>query len=121
MEISISTRKKVCSSCYTVQSRLEYVDFDSDWEGPLIARETSLGAALDPLPVDDLILCEDCVRTAAKLFGMSSSEDASRVVELEAEVIELRLARVESERRLAAIEKAFEGRPKKTKPQAAAA
>lgn len=109
--MEISTRRKVCSSCFTVQSQLQYIDFEALWEGPLVAQQTVEGVAIEPLNIDDLILCEDCLRSAARLIGMSDSEDASVRADLEAEVTELRLARVESERRLTAIQKALEGRP----------
>ena len=89
----------------------EFVDFGVDWDGPLIARKTDTGQDLPPTAIDDLNICAICLREAARLIGMSNEADATRLAEVEAELVELRLARIEAERRLTAVHKALEGRP----------
>ena len=107
----LSDTNKHCSSCFGSPLNEEFVDFEADWDGPLIARQTDMGVELPPHSIDDLNICAICLREAARLIGMSNEADATRLAEVEAELVELRLARIEAERRLTAIQKALQGRP----------
>lgn len=91
----------------------EYVDLEATYEGPFVVQETSEGVPVPPLSVNDLILCESCLTEAASLVGLGRVEEEKAELEaLRAEVLELRKARIEAERRLDAVEGAFEGRAK---------
>lgn len=107
------TDVRICSKCLMTNVGEEYVDLEGTYEGPTVAQVTSEGVPIPPFVIDDLILCESCLREAAALIGLGDvSESAAELEALRAEVLELRKARVEAERRLEAIERAFEGRAK---------
>jgi len=89
-----------CSACLQPamvrDPRPRYVDFEASYEGPVITSggEDARSENYVPMPVDDLILCEDCLAAGAKLIGMEDSgvpdsqreEYEARIKELEAEV-----------------------------------
>ena len=51
-----------CSACFQ-HSTGEHVDFEVFWDGPVIDSEGH------KYTIDDLFLCESCVKTAARLLG----------------------------------------------------
>lgn len=60
-----------CSSCFQAQPHLRHVDFEASYDGPVVplhANENLVG--VQGVSIDDLILCETCVRTAAELLGL---------------------------------------------------
>ena len=84
-------RPAYCACCYqapTVDQRNVYVDYEAAYDGPVIP-----GAA-DPVVIDDMILCEDCVKAAASLVGYEpgadlrgeNTEKDKRIAELEIEL-----------------------------------
>lgn len=84
-----------CSVCLQAPSvrdpQLEFVDFEASWDGPVITRngEEVSPEQFAPVPIDDLIVCEECLRSAAKLIGMEQAEELrARVAELEGTVTE---------------------------------
>lgn len=72
-----------CSACFQQDSKLRHIDFDAacdrgygDQHGVQIAME-------------DLILCENCLRDGAKLVGMEDAEVlAERIASLEGRLAE---------------------------------
>lgn len=66
-----------CSSCFRQDSRIQHIDFNSacdrGWYG---------GDAATEVAMDDLILCENCVREGANLLGMILP-DSDRTADLE--------------------------------------
>lgn len=75
---------------------LRYVDFEVAHEGPVVTRH---GDNVSPeqtvrIPIDDLVICEQCLAAGAKLIGMEVSEDVrvqlktkdERIKELEGEI-----------------------------------
>lgn len=57
-----------------------HVDFGAAYEGPVFAAgEDRAVRGGTPISVDELILCEDCIRDAAKLVGLGNVEAAEKV------------------------------------------
>ena len=54
-----------CSSCHGQYPERQHVDFDAYWDGPVIDENNGMKQA-----IDDLIICEDCLKAAATLIGM---------------------------------------------------
>lgn len=50
-----------CSGCFG-QYHTPHVDFESDWDGPVMNKDGLR------VTIDDLILCENCVRAAYELL-----------------------------------------------------
>jgi hypothetical protein len=74
---------------------VEHIDLEAYWDGPIIE-----GAGYKQ-PIDDLILCADCVRTAGELIGLSEHKKLLHERnELKQEVQELRKYRIDTEKRL---------------------
>lgn len=51
----------------------DWVDFESSFDGPVIETGGETGRV--PIAIDDLYLCEKCVRDAAGLVGMEFAPD----------------------------------------------
>lgn len=80
-----------CSGCFQQKPQQPHVDFGAAYDGPTVpALENTVGVVGHT--IDDLILCEDCLRTAAGLIGLC---DPGAVVaerdQLEASLGELHL------------------------------
>lgn len=72
-----------CSACFTQRTSDRHVDFEAAWDGPTVP-----GAQL--VSIDDLVLCESCLREAAALVGcVDNSAAAARVQEAEDRAREL--------------------------------
>lgn len=73
-----------CASCFQHPDDVSWVDFEASYDGPVIPGSPA------NIPVDDLIICENCLRHGATLIGMVHNEEAeAKVKELEARVAEL--------------------------------
>lgn len=59
----------MCSGCFNQQPDKIHIDFGASWDGPVLQ-----GA--HPVSIDELILCERCVRIAAKLLHLTDSPPA---------------------------------------------
>lgn len=55
-----------CAACYSFTNK-RLVDFGAAFDGPVL--ETGM-------QIDDLILCEDCVRSAAQALELDTNKDA---------------------------------------------
>lgn len=54
-----------CSGCFCQDVEKVHVDFEAYWDGPVLDTEGSI-----KVPIDDLVLCEDCLTAGAMLIGM---------------------------------------------------
>jgi hypothetical protein len=73
-----------CSSCFAAKPTEPHVDFGAYYDGPVLPAspdQETQGVTLHA--IDDLIICSECLRAAAKLVGMSDA------AQLEAELVEL--------------------------------
>jgi hypothetical protein len=84
-----------CSSCFQPgDPEKRYVDFSAFFDGPVFSAPTEGG--IRPV-IDDLILCQDCITSAAELCGLGDVEAEREQVQtlrydLEATREQLRLA-----------------------------
>jgi hypothetical protein len=62
----------MCSGCFCQKPDVEAVDFHTSWDGPSLKGRDAAG---EPLPlaagasnmaIDELMLCADCIRSAAR-------------------------------------------------------
>lgn len=96
-----------CSCCFRQDATLQHVDFNSacdrGWYG---------GDAATEVAMDDLILCENCVREGAGILGMVNP-DTDRIAELERKLdIEEKL-RKQAQNYADTMEEALSKRPEK--------
>ena len=76
----------MCSSCFGQYPERTHVDFTASWDGPVVENgivgENGEVATSVKVSIDELILCEDCVREAARLVGMVEPSEADEVERL---------------------------------------
>jgi hypothetical protein len=58
----------VCSSCGGQYVDRQHVDFNAAWDGPVM--DTSQVAGMVRVSIDELVICDECLRAAAKLLGL---------------------------------------------------
>jgi hypothetical protein len=77
----------VCSVCLQPpmvrDNELVYVDFEVFYDGPVVTRygERAESGQTVAHPVDDLIICEECLRAGAALIGLADSEKTDAVID----------------------------------------
>jgi hypothetical protein len=67
-----------CSSCFASKPQMRHVDLEAYYDGPAIKQENG-----DYVGVDDLIICEDCLKSAGLVV------DLYPAAELKTENVEL--------------------------------
>ena len=106
-EIRAAETPIYCAGCMNQQPELQHVDFDA-------ACDRGYGEGPLPVTMDDLILCENCVREGARLIGMEdTSLTAAHVRNLEAKADTLEKRLKQAERYADAMEMALDERPEK--------
>ncbi|MBS1863020.1 MAG: hypothetical protein JSS68_15065 [Actinobacteria bacterium] len=60
-------RPPYCSGCFQHKSG-RFIDFEVAYDGPVIPGSPA------NIPIDDLILCEDCVRRSAELLDLHGEQ-----------------------------------------------
>lgn len=92
-----------CAACFSQKLGMRHVDFEAYFDGPVIDQGNGMKQC-----IDDLILCEECVRTAARFIGMVDNVEAAEELEkLRKEVGTLRALRARNAQKIARIEKAL--------------
>jgi hypothetical protein len=77
----------MCAACYQQQPQMTHVDFGASYDGPFFSSEVTGANAVS---IDDLVVCEDCVRAAARLLGMVDPQfDASRAAAADQKIADL--------------------------------
>lgn len=61
-----------CSSCYSQKPDLRHVDFSAYYDGPVVPAAEGEGVV--QVAIDDLVICEQCLKEAAELVGMGDTE-----------------------------------------------
>jgi hypothetical protein len=69
-----------CAACYTFNDK-PHVDMSAAFDGPVLENG---------MTIDDLILCEDCVRSAAQALSLDNERDIVTAAEVKAEAAEAR-------------------------------
>ena len=103
-DIRETTKPIYCSSCFNSQD-VRHVDFDA-------ACDRGYGTGPLPVAMDDLVLCENCVKEAGRLVGMEDTEITARRIEtLERQLDSERKIRRQAEKYADAMELAMDNRP----------
>lgn len=80
-----------CSSCFGQYPDREHVDFGAAWDGPTFPPDHEQVAGGKSVVIDDLVVCDECLRHAAGLVGMVDPDDTARhIAQLELQAEELR-------------------------------
>ena len=83
-----------CSACFQAKPGMTHIDFEAYWDGPIIEGKSF------KQPIDDLVICEDCLKVAGEVVGLSEHKKLLHERnELKAEVQELRKYRIDAEER----------------------
>jgi hypothetical protein len=72
-----------CASCYNQQPQMVHVDFMAAYDGPVIPGSP-------PVSIDDLVVCEICVKAAGRVLGMKEADEPSEVEKLKEQLKETR-------------------------------
>lgn len=59
-----------CSSCFRQDLAARYVDMEAYWDGPTMKQDNG-----DYFSIDDLVICEKCLKEAGSLIGLFPAED----------------------------------------------
>lgn len=87
-----------CSSCFQAKPGMRHVDFEAYYDGPIIESKNF------KQPIDDLIICEDCLKVAGELVDLSEHAKLLRERnELKQEVQALRKYRIDAEEKFATL------------------
>jgi hypothetical protein len=89
-----------CSNCFQAEE-VTHVEFPAAWDGPTLNADTTIGTGIEPVAIDELVLCEKCLAVAARLIGLVHAPD------LVAELERLRTEKSELAEQLAAEQKAL--------------
>ncbi len=100
-----------CSGCFQQKPQTPHVDFGAAYDGPAVpALKGSVGVVAHV--IEDLILCEDCIETAAAFVGLTRAEKlVAERDQLEAAGRELRMKLAGLEDYVAKLEAAIAVRP----------
>jgi hypothetical protein len=83
-------RRRTARRCFGQYPDRRHVDFNAYWDGPVFARDDGDVAGGAPISVDDLVICEECVRAAATVLELTDEDTRRHVLQMEREVEELR-------------------------------
>lgn len=70
-----------CAACYQAKPDSRHVDFEAAYDGPTFASTPGEVAGGKVITVDDLVICEDCLRIAAILLGLGDAEQLRKEIE----------------------------------------
>jgi hypothetical protein len=71
-----------CASCGGQYTDRRHVDFGAAYDGPTFPAEDVAGGTV--VTVDDLIVCEQCVRDAGRVLGLVDPDAQTRQLEQQA-------------------------------------
>lgn len=92
-----------CAACFSQKLGMRHIDFEAYFDGPVIDEANGMKQC-----IDDLVICEECIETAATKIGMVRDAEAQETIEkLRAEIGQLRALRARNAQKLARIEKAL--------------
>lgn len=93
--MKLTSSPPYCSCCFQQKPAVQHIDLEAYWDGPIIE-----GAGYKQ-PIDDLILCADCLSQAGELIGLAEHKKLLHERnELKQEVQQLRKYRIDTEKRL---------------------
>lgn len=69
-----------CAACFGQYPQRTHVDFGSSYDGPMLpAQENATGVV--GVSIDELVICEECLRTAAQLLGLTDPGQTTEQLE----------------------------------------
>jgi hypothetical protein len=99
-----------CAACFGSYPERRHVDFGAAWDGPVFDEPDGVVGGARQV-VDDLVICEDCLRSGAEVLGLEDPADTGRHVdEVEAANEELREKLLGATRYIDTLEKAADAR-----------
>lgn len=112
-----------CAACFGQYTERRHVDLEAAWDGPTFDS----GVATDhgvvrnlTVAIDDLILCENCLRDAGRLVDLEDAAELKAEVEKRDEQLEnLRARLAESEQYADRLEQSVAAKPERRKPKRA--
>lgn len=108
-EIHEANRPIYCSSCFNSQP-IRHVDFEAACDRGYGNEEAN------PINLDDLVLCENCVKEAAGILGIEDSISLKAELEAaETKLVTERRRREQAERYAGTMEDALSQRPEQIK------
>lgn len=74
-----------CSACFGQYTDRQHVDFEAAWEGPtfkdgIVGPDGEITNSI-LVSIDDLIICDDCLRAAAALLGLKDPDELAEYTE----------------------------------------
>lgn len=70
-----------CASCYGQYPDLRHVDFGAAFDGPVLNQTDVLVSGMTNVQIDDLIICEECLRAAAALIGLAEHDQMRELLD----------------------------------------
>lgn len=95
-----------CASCFNQQPEMRHIDFDSG-----IDRGTLTYGDGQQIAMDDLMICETCVKAGAAALGMVDGDEESSLVSLRRELQQTRRERDAALAYADGVEEAISHRP----------
>ena len=112
------TPPALCSSCFGQYPDRQHIDFEASWDGPVVeggvAGEDGTVVSRIPVAIDELILCEECVREGARLLGMTD-ENSGELERLREQLRETREREAGLKAYVDQLEKTVAAKPAPTK------
>lgn len=64
-----------CASCGGQYPDRRHIDFSAAYDGPVLNQEQVIATGVTPVAIDDLVICDECIRAAAALLGLIDPGD----------------------------------------------
>lgn len=110
-----------CAACFGQYTDRRHVDLEASYDGPAYPDGvmTDQGMVRNlTVAIDDLILCEDCLRDAGRLVDLGNVEELNGQLEQKDEQLEnLRARLAESEQYADRLEQSVAAKPERRKPR----
>lgn len=87
--MKIADRILYCSACRGQYLDRQHVDFEAYYDGPVITEDEVIEGVKTYTAIDDLVLCEKCLRGAGELIGLFPAEELKKENEELGEAVEL--------------------------------
>lgn len=71
--MKLTNRYAYCSACHQQKIGMRHVDLEAYYDGPSIKQANG-----DYQSIDDLVICEDCLKNAARLIDLTNADDLKK-------------------------------------------
>jgi hypothetical protein len=86
-QIRLCSPPAACSSCYGQYPQRRHVDFGASWDGPVL-NDGSDERFIIRASLDELILCEDCLRRGAEQLGLVDPDEQTAMLETQRDALQ---------------------------------